>query len=156
MVVITNYNRAYTDPEHQYWHSFAEDFKPAYSQVTKITRKPIGVAEMSTTSYGGSKPQWILEAFRSLRDDFPQVKQVTWFAYNRSVNTSLWDWDLNSEADKQAFRDGVTLWRKASNGNTMPSVNVRTINTKKLLERSKLRSLTLNAGQPDSIFKSSN
>ena|GEM_PF-1809456 len=112
MVVITNYNRAYTDSGHQYWHSFADDFKPAYDQVVKLTKKPIGVAEMSTTSYGGNKPQWILDAFRALRDQFPQVQQITWFAYNRPVNASLWDWDLNSPADNQAFRDGVALWRK--------------------------------------------
>jgi len=114
MVVITNYNRAYTDSMHQYWHSFAEDFMPAYDQVVKLTKKPIGVAEMSTTSYGNSKPQWILNTFRALRDQFPQVQQITWFAYNRPVKTSLWDWDLNTLADRQAFRDGVTLWRNAS------------------------------------------
>jgi len=109
MVVITTYNRAYTDEWHQYWRTFSEEFQDAYDQVTSLTNKPIGVAEMSSTSNGGNKPEWIEEAFRSLDDDFPQVEQVTWFFYNRPVGDLTWDWDLNTDEEIEAFKHGLSL-----------------------------------------------
>ncbi len=109
MVVITSYNRAYTDPFHQYWRDFNDEFDGAYNQVLAMTDKPIGIAEMGTTSYGGDKPKWILDAFIYIKHKYTKVVQVTWFLYNRPENNVVWDWDLNTEKDVEAFRDGISI-----------------------------------------------
>jgi hypothetical protein len=109
MAVITTYNRAYTDEWHQYWRTFAEEFDNAYDQVTSLTEKPIGIAEVSSTSYGGDKPQWIIDAFNSIAYDYPRVQQVSWFLTNKLVSGVLWDWDLNTQQEKDAFVQGMQL-----------------------------------------------
>jgi len=112
MVVITSYNRAYTDKYHMFWRSFESDFSDAYHQISNLTEKPIGIAEMSTTSYGGDKPLWIKEAFSSIKHDFPRVTQVTWFLLNKNTGNKIWDWDLNTIQDITAFRNGLEYLRK--------------------------------------------
>lgn len=112
MVVITSYNRAYTSEFHQYWRTFSEEFSPAYEQVVKLTGKPIGIAEMSSTSYGGDKPKWIDDAFKDIAQKYPRVEQVTWFLYNRPVGSTIWDWGINTQAERDAFSNGVLLLQK--------------------------------------------
>lgn len=111
MVTITNYNRAYTTKQHQRWLQFRDDFDNAYEQVSAMTGRPIGIAEMSSTSYGGDKPAWIREAFKDIAERYPRVIEVTWFAYNRPINGMIWDWDLNTPAERQAFAEGVAKLR---------------------------------------------
>jgi hypothetical protein len=109
MVVITCFNRAYTDQWHQFWHTFTEDFEDAYRQLTALTDHPLGVAEVSSTSYGGNKSQWILDTFTSIKYEYPHVEQVTWLLRNKQVEGILWDWDLNTQEEKDAFTEGMTL-----------------------------------------------
>lgn len=111
LVSITSFNRAYTDQSHQYWHSFAEDFDNAYQQVIALTQKPIGVAETSSTSYNGSKPQWIIDTFNSIAFNYTRIQQVSWFLQNKIFNTVLHDWDLNTPEEKQAFTQGMDIVR---------------------------------------------
>jgi beta-mannanase len=112
LVSITSFNRAYTDQSHQYWHSFAEDFDNAYQQVTALTQKPIGVAETSSTSYNGSKPQWIVDAFNSIAYNYTRIQQVSWFLENKVINSVMHDWDLNTPEEKQAFTQGMDVIRR--------------------------------------------
>eukprot|EP00612_Vaucheria_litorea_P003972 CAMPEP_0171460858 /NCGR_PEP_ID=MMETSP0945-20130129/5560_1 /TAXON_ID=109269 /ORGANISM="Vaucheria litorea, Strain CCMP2940" /LENGTH=583 /DNA_ID=CAMNT_0011987133 /DNA_START=94 /DNA_END=1845 /DNA_ORIENTATION=+ len=105
-VTITAYNRAYSTPNHQYSWSFYKHFQPAYDAISKLTSKPIWVAETATTSYGTDKSTWIRECFRSIALDFPRITQVTWFLYNKDEEGMLLDWDLNTDEQKQAFKDG--------------------------------------------------
>ncbi len=111
MVVITCYNRAGTDQWHpdNSWKEFKDLFAAPYNQVSALTAKPIGVAETSSTSHGGDKPQWIINMFNSLARDYPRVSQVTWFLNNKTVNGLLWDWDLNSAEEKDSFRRGTAV-----------------------------------------------
>lgn len=108
MVVITCYNRADTDQYPRPWRSFAENFEAPYNQVVALTSKPIGVAETSSTSYSGNKSQWILDTFNSIAYNYPRVEQVTWFLVNKTVNGYVRDWDLNTQAEKDAFTQGMT------------------------------------------------
>ncbi len=112
MVVITTYNRAYTDPYHQYWRDFNDEFENAYDQVLAMTDRPVGIAEMGTTSYGGDKPTWIVDAFIYIKHKYTKISQVTWFLYNRPEQGVVWDWDLNSEKDVEAFREGILILEK--------------------------------------------
>lgn len=111
MILLTNYNRAYTSPDHQFWKRFRDDFDSAYQQVTTMSRRPIGIAEMSSTSYGGDKPAWIRDTFKDIAERYPRILEVTWFAYNRPVGNMIWDWDFNTPQEKAAFAEGVARLR---------------------------------------------
>ncbi|CAM9564558.1 unnamed protein product [Chrysoparadoxa australica] len=65
MVTISCYNRSGADIWWERWVPWEELFRPAYDQIRSFTQRPIGVAEMSSTSWGGKgdKAAWITEAF---------------------------------------------------------------------------------------------
>lgn len=111
MTVITNYNRAGTDQWHpdSSWEEFKTSFTAAYNQVCELTAKDVGVAETSSTTYGGSKPQWIINTFNSIANDFPRVSQVTWFLLNKKVGNVTWNWDLNTLEEKNSFKRGYEV-----------------------------------------------
>lgn len=111
MAVITCYNRAGTDQWHptSSWQEFKDLFTDPYNQVCALTSKPIGIAETGSTTYGGDKPQWIIDTFNSVAEDFPRVTQVTWFLLNKVVNGVTWNWDLNNSEEKDSFRRGLTV-----------------------------------------------
>lgn len=114
MFLITSYNRVGTTNEHSEWSTFKWDFDGAYQQAIALTKRPIGIAEVSTTTYAGTdKPAWIRDAFKSITENYPRVTELTWFSINKTVNDILWDWDLNTPADIAAFREGVTQLREA-------------------------------------------
>ena len=90
MNVITTYNRDGTDKYHTSWETFRGNFTDAYTQVKDMSSRPIGIAEMSSTSYGGDKAQWITDAFAAIAStDFKRVVEVTWFDENKTVDGVL-------------------------------------------------------------------
>lgn len=113
MVLVTCYNRAGTDQwsPPSSWREFRDVFKTPYDKICALTSKPIGLAETSSTTYGGDKVQWILNAFKAFANDFPRLSQVTWLLKNKTVNGILRNWDLNSEAEKDAFTRGMAVLR---------------------------------------------
>lgn len=102
-IVITTYNRAGTDNEHKEWKTFYDNFKEPYAEITSFTSKPIGIAEISSTTYGGSKPIWILQTANGMKE-FDRVVEVTWFLNNKTVNGIVWNWDMNSIFDRLTFQ----------------------------------------------------
>jgi beta-mannanase len=108
MIVITNYNRAFTTRSHNEFQSFRDGFDVSYSQAREMSSRPIGVAEMSSVSTGGDKPQWINNAFNDLVNRY-EIAQITWFLYNRPVDGAVWDWDINSNEELREFKRGVEL-----------------------------------------------
>lgn len=112
MNVITTYNRDGTDQYHTTWETFRDNFTNAYTQVKNMSSRPIGIAEMSSTSYGGDKVQWITDAFAAIASsDFKRVVEVTWFDENKTVNGVVWDWALNTPQEIAAFQAGVAELR---------------------------------------------
>ncbi len=109
MVVVSCYNRSGSDIYHTTWMTFEEQFNDPYKQVIALTKKPIGVAEIGSTSYGGDKPQWIIDAFTSFKTKFGRVQMITWFLYNRKFGDKILDWALNTPADVQAFKTGMSI-----------------------------------------------
>lgn len=112
MVTITTYNRCGTTKTHNY-SSFEEDFDSAYRQVKSMTDKPIGIAEMSTSTLCNpeDKADWVYNSLETIYYEYPDVNWITWFAYNRPVGDIVWDWDLNTEEELNTFGRGVSLWR---------------------------------------------
>lgn len=111
MLVVTNYNRAGTDQWHppSSWAEFKDSFSSPYTQVSLLTSKPIGVAETSSTTHGGDKPQWIINTLNSIVNDFPRVSQITWFLLNKTVSGVSWDWDLNTVEERDSFSRGMAV-----------------------------------------------
>jgi hypothetical protein len=116
MAVISCYNRGGTDKYHKFWVSFDDYFDYPYRQALMMTDRPIGVAEIGSTSYGGDKPQWIIDAFRSFTTRFTRVTMITWFLYNRPLDNVIFDWDLNTDEDFAAFRKGLEILKEGKSG----------------------------------------
>ncbi len=112
MAAISCYNRGGTDKYHKFWVTFEDYFDYPYNQSLMMTDKPIGVAEIGTTNYGGNKPQWIIDAFTSLGTKFTRVTMVTWFLYNRPLNNAVFNWDLNTDEDFAAFKKGMEILKE--------------------------------------------
>lgn len=103
MIVITSYNRAGTDKDHKQWRTFDDNFHTPYNDICMFTTKPMGIAEISSTSYGGCKPYWIIQTSQTIKKDYPRIQEMTWFLNNKEVNNVLWDWDMNTKIDKFCF-----------------------------------------------------
>lgn len=90
------------------WRSLATLFVPTYDKVTKMTDKPIMIAETASTEVGGNKADWITQGFeQGIRVDMPRVRAVTWFEHD-STET---DWRVSSSAASlSAFRTVVNAY----------------------------------------------
>ncbi len=72
------------------WRSFKEVFSSAYEELKKIApHKPMFIFETASAEQGGSKSDWITEAF-SVHKDW-DIQGVIWFQVNKEI-----DWRINS------------------------------------------------------------
>lgn len=79
------------------WQWFEEVFGPSYQVATELTKKPIIIAEMASTDVGGSKAQWIQDAFTKIKTKYRRIKTVVWFNVNKET-----DWRLHSSPESLA------------------------------------------------------
>jgi hypothetical protein len=95
---IDGYNWGYDK-----WQSFDEVFGQAYQELVKLSTKPIMIGEFASAEQGGSKSDWLLDAFTKLEQKYPQIKLCCWFDINKER-----DWRLDSSAAAlKAFQRGV-------------------------------------------------
>lgn len=90
------------------WRSFAAIFGPTYARLTRRVApgKPVLIGETASSEQGGSKAEWIADAFGTqLPGRFPWVKAVVWFDRD---NGDGMDWPLStSPASLQAFSRAI-------------------------------------------------
>jgi endoglucanase len=86
------------------WESAQHVFRRSYLALTRLTRKPLMIAETSAGEVGGSKPKWIAQTFSKDLRRMPRVRAVVWF--NGQLNWARWDAD-SSRASLNAFRTAV-------------------------------------------------
>jgi Glycosyl hydrolase family 26 len=115
-VSVSTYNRCGTSKAHTTWHSFSDEFKPAYDALVKMTARPIGVAETSSTALcGGDKPGWFTQLFHDIATGYPRVENITFYLDQRDSGVASNDvplhWQLETDAEKNAFRAGITELR---------------------------------------------
>jgi mannan endo-1,4-beta-mannosidase len=105
------------------WQDFQQVFSGSTYKVGNTYRmlrqiapsKPIMIAEMASTDAGGSKADWITDAYtRSLPVDFPDVRAVVWYGWPDGAPDVDWAIDTSPEA-QAAFAAGVALPRYATN-----------------------------------------
>lgn len=96
-VGLDGYNWGNTQPWSS-WRSFSQTFQNAYSQLTQLTPKELIIGEMSSTESGGSKPNWITDAYATI-PTFSRIKAVVWFHEDKEQ-----EWRINSsEASRHAY-----------------------------------------------------
>jgi beta-mannanase len=85
------------------WMSFTNVFGPSYSALTRMTNKPVMIAEVGSAEAGGNKAAWIRQSFlQEIPSKFPKVRAVVWFDVNKET-----DWRVNSSSAALAAFKGV-------------------------------------------------
>ncbi|HEY2636980.1 MAG TPA: glycosyl hydrolase, partial [Solirubrobacteraceae bacterium] len=81
-------------PDSPGWRSLASVFGSSYDQLTRLTTKPVMIAETASTEGGGDKAAWIRNAFATdLPQRLPKVRLVVWFDRRKET-----DWRVDSSA----------------------------------------------------------
>ena len=81
------------------WQSFSEIFDASYEVYTSRTNKPLMIPEMASTEVGGSKAEWIKDAYTKIKYNYPRIKIAVWFNINKET-----DWRVhNSSTNLDAF-----------------------------------------------------
>jgi hypothetical protein len=115
-LALDGYN--YSLVNHAPWLTFSQIFSTSYAEVTKLTTKPVMIAETASAEPGGNKAQWITDAFQSLPASFPKVRALVWF--DRVKET---DWTVNSSpASLAAWRAVVASAQNQGTAATLLSV----------------------------------
>jgi hypothetical protein len=82
------------------WASFDTLFAATYDQLgTLAPTKPVMLAEVASSEYGGSKATWIADALGSrLATRYPRIRGVVWFNWNAGGM----DWMIESSSTARA------------------------------------------------------
>ncbi|RYG58787.1 hypothetical protein EON80_26535, partial [bacterium] len=102
----------YADGSRNNWRSFSSLFDGAYRTVTRISSKPLMIAEMGVTEggapYGSSKASWISQTLMNdIPTRYPRVRLVNWFCRDKTdVGEANYRFD-SSTSSLQAFRVAV-------------------------------------------------
>jgi hypothetical protein len=86
------------------WDSFDDIYASSYRAMTKLSDKPIMVAEFASNESGGDKAAWIRDALsRSTLERYPRIHAYNWFNINKET-----DWRVDSSsATLSAFRSMI-------------------------------------------------
>jgi hypothetical protein len=86
------------------WRSFSDVFGSSYQTLTRLTSRPIFIAETSCAEGdSGQKATWIAEMFNDIRSKYTRVAGVVWFNEDKS-----YDWRVDtSDSSLSAFSAGV-------------------------------------------------
>ncbi len=88
------------------WRSFSRVFDAGYREVTRLSDKPLFIAEIGSSESGGDKAAWIDEMFQALGSAYPRITGVVWF--NRYKER---DWRIESSLRSlAAYRQGARSW----------------------------------------------
>jgi len=103
------YNRGSNPLNPSGWTKFYPLFSSTYATLQNLApEKPVMIAETASTELGGSKAQWIADAYSTqLPVKFPNVRAISWFNWNISVGEGRWDWPIESSESAQAAFSNV-------------------------------------------------
>lgn len=102
----------YNDASKRPWQSFSSLFEAAYNTVTRISDKPLMIAEMGVTEAGApsgtNKAAWISQTLMNdIPTRYPRVRLVNWFCRDKtSFGEANYRFD-SSTASLRAFRVAV-------------------------------------------------
>jgi hypothetical protein len=88
------------------WRSFTDVFGPSYETLTRLSPKPVMIAETGCNQTGGDKAAWITSAFGREIPQFKRLRAVVWF--NATHAGGKEDWRVDSSPQSlRAFRTAV-------------------------------------------------
>ena len=112
-VALDGYNWGGSQPWSR-WQSFGEIFASAYNTVTRLTDKPLFVAETASTEIGGNKSDWIRSALATVEESFPRIEGIVWFNVQKEC-----DWRIDSSEEAlRAFRETMQDWSTRDDATT--------------------------------------
>ena len=71
-----------TNPAHQgKWETFRQLYRETYRHVTETVAptKPMMLAEIASSEFGGSKAIWIREMLSQVPTEYPKIRALLWF-----------------------------------------------------------------------------
>lgn len=96
---LDGYNRG--PLEGHRWKSLEELLRSSYDAITRLSARPVMLAETSSSETGGRKADWIRDGFLALASAFPRIRAVVWF---HGIGRQDWRVDT-SETSLAAFRE---------------------------------------------------
>jgi mannan endo-1,4-beta-mannosidase len=107
-IALDGYNFGTSDG-HQ-WQSFDQVYSASYTEILKITKKPLMIAEMGTVERGPragqTKAAWIADALGAIQRRYPAFRAFVWFEQNNGVGQ---DFRIRSTTTNvQAFRKALS------------------------------------------------
>ncbi|MBS1888314.1 MAG: hypothetical protein JSU06_14110 [Actinobacteria bacterium] len=87
------------------WQSFTHVFRTTYKEVMRIApSKPMVIGETASAESGGSKANWIRNAFSTIPKTFPKVRGLIWF----DEKSQGMNWPIeSSRSSEQAFQRAI-------------------------------------------------
>ena len=94
------------------WQTFLQRFTQTYTNITALSTKPLMVAETASAEQGGSKADWITDAYSmQIPSNFEKIKAIIWFNENKET-----DWRIESSpAAQNAFATAIQTCFYATN-----------------------------------------
>jgi hypothetical protein len=87
------------------WQSFTDIFGRSYETLSRITSRPMIVAETGSSQSGGDKAAWVSSALDEEIPRFSRIRAVVWF----SDRVGDVDFRIDSSSSAlQAFRSGIS------------------------------------------------
>jgi membrane-bound metal-dependent hydrolase YbcI (DUF457 family) len=86
------------------WQSFTDIFGSSYDRLSRLTSRPMIIAETGSSESGGNKAAWVSSTLTRELPSFPRIRAIVWF----SDPVSGVDFRVNSSlASLQAFRSAI-------------------------------------------------
>ncbi len=103
------------------WTSFRQVFGRSYGVLTRLSRRPLIIAETGSTQHGGDKANWISRALRREIPRLRRIRAVVWFneAFN-GIDTRV----DSSRGALRAFRGAARSFRYAMDRTRLLAVSV--------------------------------
>jgi hypothetical protein len=103
---LDGYNWGTNPTKPDRWRSFDQLYGSTYRQIVEAVApsKPLMIAEIGSTEYGGSKANWIAEALAQIPVAYPEIHGLLWF----DTFIEGMDWPIESSASATAaFAAGI-------------------------------------------------
>ncbi len=98
------------------WQSFTDIFGSSYEALSRITSRPVIIAETGSSQTGGDKAAWVSSALRREIPRFARIRAVVWF----SDIVGEVDFRVDSSpAALRAYRSGIASPRYALSRNRL-------------------------------------
>ncbi len=101
---LTGYNNG-ASHEWDKWREFDQIYDVIYNEYRKLyPGKPLMITEFASSETGGNKAQWILDAYRYLRNKYTGIKIVVWF----NQVDGRWEYPITSSPEaRNAFMQAI-------------------------------------------------